>query len=187
MFYKVELSDHIRIPPDTFGLPKEDAMVRKIKDKYDGFISRDLGIVIDLLDVKEIGSGVIVPGDGAQYYKVTFELLTYEPEMKEIMVGSVRDIADFGVFMNLGPIEGMIHVSQTMDDFVSFTKDKVLQGKESKRVLKVGDHCRAMMIAISYKDIANPKLGLTMRKDELGKIEWVKEDLDKSKKTEKKS
>ncbi len=182
MFYKIGLKDHIRIPPDSFGLGLEDAMVARIKSKYDGFISRDLGIVIDVLDVKSIGDGVLVPGDGAQYYKVEFELIVYEPEMQEVMIGSVRDIADFGVFMNLGPIEGMIHVSQTMDDFVSFTKDKVLQGKDSKRTLKVDDACRARMIAISYKDIANPKLGLTMRQPGLGKLEWIEEDLKKDKK-----
>ncbi|MFW5852662.1 MAG: DNA-directed RNA polymerase [Nanoarchaeota archaeon] len=182
MFYKVEIKDHIRIPPDSFGAPVEDAMVAKIKEKYEGFISRDLGIVIDVLDVKEIGDGVIIPNDGAQYYKVSFELITYEPEMQEVVLGTVRDIADFGVFMTIGPIEGMIHVSQTMDDFVSFTKDKVLQGKESKRSLKVGDICRARLIAISYKDIANPKLGFTMRQAGLGKLEWIEEDLTKNKK-----
>ena len=42
-------------------------------------------------------------------------------------------------FVELGPIEGMVHVSQTMDDFVSFSKDKVLSGKETKRSLKVSD------------------------------------------------
>ena len=187
MFYKVELEDHIRVPPSSFGIPLEEAMVSMIKHKYDGYISRDLGIVIDVLDVKEIGDGVIIPGDGAQYYKVSFELITYEPEMQEVVLGSIRDIADFGVFMTIGPMEGMIHVSQTMDDFVSFTKDKVLQGKESKRILKVGDVCRARLIAISYKDMANPKLGLTMRQAGLGKIEWIEEDLNKGKKKEAKA
>lgn len=179
MFYKVQLKDHIRIPPDTFDKSLEEAMVSKIKEKYEGFISRDLGVVVDVIDVNEIGEGVIIPGDGSEYYNVSFELLTFEPEMQEVILGSVRDIADFGVFMTLGPIEGMIHVSQTMDDFVSFTKDKVLQGKDSKRNLKVADICRARMIAISYKDIANPKLGLTMRQAGLGKTEWAELDLKK--------
>ena len=187
MFYKIELKDHIRVPPDSFGLPLEEAMISMIKQKYDGYISRDLGIVIDVLDVKEVGDGIIIPGDGAQYYKVSFELITYEPEMQEVMLGCVRDIADFGVFMTIGPMEGMIHVSQTMDDFVSFTKDKVLQGKESKRILKIGDVCRARLIAISYKDMANPKLGLTMRQTGLGKVEWIEEDFKDKKKTKAKA
>ena len=49
---------------------------------------------------------------------------------RNFTLGKIRDIAEFGAFINLGPIEGMIHVSQTMDDFVSFSKDKTLAGKE---------------------------------------------------------
>jgi len=77
--------------------------------------------------------------------------------------------------MNIGPIDGMIHISQTMDDFVSFTKDKTLAGKETKRFIKVGDLCKARIIAISFKELSNPKLGLTMRQHGLGKLEWEKE------------
>ena len=72
----------------------------------------------------------------------------------------------------------MIHISQTMDDFVSFSKDKSLTGKETKRVLKVNDLCRARIIAVSFKDMLNPKLGLTMRQQGLGRIDWVKEDIE---------
>ena len=69
----------------------------------------------------------------------------------------------------------MIHVSQTMDDFVSFSKDKVLLGKETKRTLRTNDLCKARVIAVSFKDVTNPKLGLTMRQPYLGKLDWFKE------------
>ena len=48
-------------------------------------------------------------------------------------------------------------------------------GKESKRALNVNDLCRARIIAVSFKEIANPKLGLTMRQPYLGKLEWAAE------------
>ena len=102
--------------------------------------------------------------------------------MQEVCLGKIKDIADFGAFVSLGPIEGMIHISQTMNDFVSFNKDKTLAGRESKRVLKVGDRCVARVIAVSYKAIANPKLGLTMRQPGLGKEEWIEEDLKRGEK-----
>ena len=179
MFYKIELKDHIRVPPDTFNLPIEEAIVKRVKVKYEGFISKDLGIVIDVSKVKEIGEGIIIPGDGAAYYKTTFELLTFKPELQEVVTGRIKDIVDFGAFINLGPLEGMIHVSQTMDDFVSFSKDKTLAGKESKKTLKVNDICRARIIAVSFKDPANPKLGLTMRQQGLGRLDWIEEDEEK--------
>ncbi|MBW2989009.1 DNA-directed RNA polymerase [Candidatus Woesearchaeota archaeon] len=186
MFYSMEIKDHIRVPPDFFGLEVKEAVVKRLKKKYEGFISKDMGIVIDIRDVKGIGEGVIIPGDGASYYETTFELLTFKPEMQEVILGRIKDIADFGAFINLGPIEGMIHVSQTMDDFVSYSKDQTLTGKETKKTLKIGDKCRARIIAVSFKDVNNPKLGLTMRQPLLGRLDWIKDEAEGSQQKEKK-
>ncbi len=179
MYYEEKIKDHIRVPPDHFNLPVEEAILRRIKKDYEGYISKDLGIVIDVGGVEQINEGVIIPGDGAAYYEAVFTLMVFKPEQQEVVVGKIKDITDFGAFLQLGAIDGMIHVSQTMDDFVSFSKDKTLVGKESKRSLRVGDKCRARIIAISYKDINNPKIGLTMRQPGLGKLEWIEEDLQK--------
>ncbi|HEA84235.1 MAG TPA: DNA-directed RNA polymerase [Thermodesulfobacterium geofontis] len=181
MFYKTQLKDHIRIPPHLFGLKLEDAMLERIKKKYEGYISKELGIVIDVSELNNIGEGIIIPGDGASYYETEFKVITFKPEMQEVVLGRIKDIADFGAFISIGPIEGMIHISQTMDDFVSFNKEKTLAGKESKKVLKIGDKCRARIIATSYKDPTNPKLGLTMRQTGLGKLEWIEEKLEQKK------
>lgn len=195
MFYRIKLHDHIRVTPSLFNLSPEEAILKRIKKKYEGYISQELGIVIDVSKVKNIGDGIIIPGDGASYYDTTFELLAFKPELQEVVLGRIKDIADFGAFIIIGPTEGMIHISQTMDDYVSFGKDKVLLGKESKRTLKVNDLCKARIIAVSFKDITNPKLGLTMRQPRLGKLEWLEEKKEekpkekpkKKKKNDKKS
>ena len=184
MFYRVEIKDHIRVSPTLFDENIEEAVTDCIRKKYDGFISQDLGFVIDVSKVNEINEGIVIPGDGAAYYETSFELIAFRPELQEVVVGKIRDIADFGAFISLGPIEGMIHVSQTMDDFVSFSKEKVLVGKESKRNLKVSDICKARIIAISYKDLTNPKVGLAIRQTKHGKLDWNDDELGE--KTEKK-
>jgi len=79
----------------------------------------------------------------------------------------------------------MIHISQTMDDYVSFNKSNSLIGKASKRTLKQGDLCLARTVAISHKG-GELKIGLTMRQPGLGKLEWIKEDMAKKVKAEKK-
>lgn len=182
MFYKLLVKDFIRVSPALFDEDVKKAVLRSIKTKYDGHISADTGIVIDVSSIADIKDGVIIPGDGASYYETEFELLVFKPELQEVVMGKIKDVADFGAFINIGPLEGMIHISQTMDDFVSFSKDKVLIGKESKRNLKVNDLCRARIIAVSYKDVTNPKLGLTMRQKGLGKTEWIREEFQESKK-----
>ena len=185
MFYKLEIKDHIRVPPELFGLNREEAVIERIKTEYDGYVSKELGIVINVSEIKEIGDGIIIPGDGASYYEAVFDLIIFRPELQEVVLGKIKDITDFGAFINIGPIEGMIHISQTMDDFVSFAKDKTLAGKESKKVLKVGDKCKARIIAVSFKDPTNPKLGLTMRQEGLGRLDWINEDTEPAKKEEK--
>jgi DNA-directed RNA polymerase subunit E' len=176
MFYKTELKDHIRVPPKFFDLEVEEAVLKAIKTKYDGYISAELGIVVDVDSIKDIQEGIIIPGDGASYYETVFDVITFRPELHEVVPGKIKDIADFGAFITMGPIEGMIHISQTMDDFVSFAKEKVLTGKDTKRTLKVGDQCRARVIAVSFKDLTNPKIGLTMRQDGLGRPDWFEEE-----------
>ena len=176
MFYKLTIKDHIRVSPTLFDLPVEEAILQVVNKKYEGFISMETGIAVTVTNINEIGKGVIIPGDGASYYDTTFELISFKPEQQEIITGKIRDITDFGAFITMGPIDGMIHISQTMDDFVSFSKDKTLTGKESKKSLKVGDVCRARIIAVSFKDPTNPKLGLTMRQQGLGKLDWIEEE-----------
>jgi DNA-directed RNA polymerase subunit E' len=176
MYYKLKIEDHIRVNPALFGDNTTLAIEKQISEKYEGYLSKELGIVIDVAEIEHIEQGIMIPGDGAVYYKTIFYLLTFKPDLQEVVVGKIKDIAEFGAFLSIGPIDGMIHISQTMDDFVSFSKEKVLVGKDSKRTLKVGDLCRARIIAVSHKDPTNPKLGLTMRQFGLGKTEWVDEE-----------
>jgi DNA-directed RNA polymerase subunit E' len=186
MFYKVKVKDYIRVPPKMFGMPKKDAVLENIKKGYEHHISREMGFVINVIDVTEVKEGSIVPGDGSGFYEAEFELLTFKPELNELVYTNVRDITDFGAFLDLGGAEGMVHISQSMDDYVSFNKDKVLQGKETGQTLKVNDKCKSRIIAVSYKDINNPKIGLSMRQEGLGKLEWLENKAQEGKKNGKK-
>ena len=182
MYYELELESHVRVLPKNFTEADLKTIILKgLNERFENFISKDLGIAIAVSDIKEIGEGVIIPGDGAAYYKTRFTLLVFRPEIHELVLGDITEITDFGVFFNMGAIDGMIHLSQTIDDFVSMSKTGVLPGKETKRVLKSGERCRARVIAISYKELNNPKIGLTMRQPALGAISWLKEEKEKVK------
>jgi DNA-directed RNA polymerase subunit E' len=186
MYYELELEDHVRIPPKDFSEEDLKTMVlKRLNERFENFISKDLGIAVAVSDVKDIGEGVVIPGDGAAYYHTKFTLLVFRPEIQELVLGDITEITDFGVFFNMGALDGMIHLSQTMDDYVTMSKTGILTGKESKKVLKTGERCRARIIAASYKEINNPKIGLTMRQPSLGSLTSIKEEKDKAKATSK--
>jgi DNA-directed RNA polymerase subunit E' len=186
MFYLVEIEDYVRVEPKLFGLPTLEAVKNQLKETYAEHISRELGKVVEVVDVLKVGEGIIIPGDGAAYYKSTFKLLVWRPELQELVYGIIAEITNFGAFMNLGAMQGMIHISQTMDDYVSFSKSNTLIGKSSKKSLKKNDLCLARIVAVSYK-AEEPKIGLTMRQPGLGKLDWIKDEKIKAKKAAEKA
>jgi len=181
MFYVVEVEDYVRVEPRLFGLKTSDAVAKQLQETYSNYHDKEIGEVIGVIEVLEVGDGIIIPGDGAAYYNSRFKLIVWKPELQELVFGVVEEITNFGAFMNLGVMKGMIHISQTMDDYVTFSTSGSLLGKDSKKILKKGDSCLARIVALSYKG-DQPKIGLTMRQPGLGKLDWIKEEKQKVKK-----
>jgi DNA-directed RNA polymerase subunit E' len=185
LFKLITLEDTIRIPPETFGNPLEKVGHQQVKAKYEGVVNEELGYVIAVIDVKVSPTGKIIPGDGATYHKVAFSLLAFYPMLQEVVEGEVVEIADFGAFVRIGPIDALLHVSQLMDDFISYDeKQGVLLGKETKRKLISGDQVRVRITAVSLgRAGSSGKIGVTARQPFLGKLEWIEYDTQKIKET----
>lgn len=183
MFKLVTLEDTIRIPPEKFGEPIEKVGYEQLKLNYEGMVDDQLGYVVAVTDIKVNPVGKIIPGDGATHHRVVFSLLTFYPIIQEVVEGEVVEIADFGAFVRVGPIDSLLHVSQLMDDFISHDeKQGMLMGKETKRKLMTGDHVRVRVTAVSLgRGGVSGKIGVTARQPFLGKIEWIKKDVEKLK------
>lgn len=181
MFKLITLQDTIRIPPETFGNPLEQVGRDQVKAKYEGVVDEELGYVIAVTRVEVSPIGKIIPGDGATYHKVAFSLLAFYPVIQEVVEGDVVEIADFGAFVRIGPVDALLHVSQLMDDYISYDgKQGVLLGKESKRKLASGDQVRVRITAVSLgRAGSSGKIGVTARQPFLGKLEWIRQEVVK--------
>ena len=188
MFKLITLQDTIRIPPETFGSPLEKVGRDQVKAKYEGIVDEEMGYVIAVTKVEVSPIGKIIPGDGATYHKVTLSLLAFYPVIQEIVEGDVVEIADFGAFVRIGPVDALLHVSQLIDDYMSYDeKQGVLLGKETKKKLTNGDQLRVRITAVSLgRAGSSGKIGVTARQPFLGKLEWLKIDASKAKEVEKK-
>lgn len=182
MYKLVTLKDVLRIPPDRFGEPVEKVALEMLRQEYEKVMDPELGIVLCVVDVEDVGVGRLIPGDGGAFHEATFRVLTFKPEQNEVVEGVVTAIVDFGVFMRLGPIEGLIHISQLMDDFIDYDgKAGILTGKETGKRLMQNDVVRARVVSVSMTGGARGgRIGLTMRQPFLGKLEWIKEETEKS-------
>jgi len=182
VFKLVTLQDAIRIPPERFGEELDIVGYEQLQMKYDGMVDEELGYVIAVTQIKVNPFGKIIPGDGATFHKVEFSLLTFFPKIQEVIEGEVVEIAEFGAFIRIGPVDALLHVSQLMDDYISYDERQgVLMGKETKRQLKTGDRVRVRITAVSLgRSGGSGKIGVTARQPFLGKLEWIQKDVEKS-------
>jgi DNA-directed RNA polymerase subunit E' len=182
MYRIVTVEDRVRVPPTKLNMKVKDAVKESIQETYEGSLDPRLGVILSCTGVEKVGEGKIVPGNPGVFYDTTFGLLTFKPELHELVYGEVIDNTEFGSFVRIGPMDGLIHISQLMDDFVSFdNKNSVFLGKESKRTLKEGDIVKARVISISFGKEEN-KIGLTMRQPGLGSLTWIEEEKKKQRK-----
>ncbi|MBI4896313.1 MAG: DNA-directed RNA polymerase, partial [Candidatus Aenigmarchaeota archaeon] len=127
------------------------------------------------------GEGRIVPEDGAIHYPVQYRVLTYKPELNEVVIGEVVDITEFGAFVRIGPVDGLVHVSQIMDDKIAYdAKNATFTGKKKNAKLKEGDLIRGRVVGLSLGK-GRSKIALTMRQPMLGAMEWIDKEKKKKK------
>ncbi|KXB00547.1 DNA-directed RNA polymerase subunit E' [candidate division MSBL1 archaeon SCGC-AAA261G05] len=177
MYKIVKLKDTVRVPPERFEEPTEDVVLDILRKDYEGLTDKDLGVILSITEVEDIRVGKVIMGDGASHHEAIFKALVYKPELHEVILGEVVEIVDFGAFVRLGPMDGLAHVSQVTDDYISYDREKgVLIGKETNRRLKEGDRLRARIVSVSVRRGDRGKIGLTMRQPGLGKLKWIKED-----------
>jgi len=180
MFKLVQLSTKVEIPPFLFGQPKEDSARIILSEDYEGIITRDYGFIIAIVEVLDVGHGIIIPGNANTFHKVDFSILTFRPKLGEVVEGEVVELVDFGSFVRLGPLDGLVHVSQICDDYISFEQvGNRFIGKETGKILEVNNDVRAKIIAVSLGTGRSGKLGLTMRQKFLGRPEWIEADVEK--------
>jgi len=179
MYLTATHDEMVRIPPDRLGEDLDRVIIELAREYFEGRMDRHHRLVLFITKLDRIGEARVVHGDGAVYQPVHMEMLLFDVNVQEIIEGVVDQITEYGAFIRFGPLDGLLHVSQVMDDHVHVdVGNQRLMGKESKRDLRVGDRIRARVVTISLNELSprESKIGLTMRQPALGKLEWIEED-----------
>ena len=176
MYYELKAEDTVRVPPSMLVMKLKDAITKILREKYERRLFRDLGMIVAVEDVDVGEQGTVIPGDGGIYYKVQFNALSFLPHVNEVFAGQVREIVEFGAFASIGPLDGLVHISQIGNE--KFFYDKKTKALSTKRgtTLKKGDGVLLKVSTVSLKGTTtDTKIGLTMRSEGLGVMRWEKE------------
>ena len=179
MYMLTEVEKIVRIPPVELKEDIDKVIDNLTWETYEGRLGEDKTFTVLIRNVRTVGPGRIVHGDGAVYQTVKFDQIVFKPRENEIIEGVVVEILKFGAFVRFGPLDGLLHISQVMDDRVDIDEaNQRLVGKETGRYLAVGDVVKARVVSIDLneKNPQDSKIGLTMRQPGLGKLSWLEED-----------
>jgi DNA-directed RNA polymerase subunit E' len=179
MYKRVRLRDTVEVPPRHLAEVTPGLVKRLLRDKLEGRVDEDVGSVVSVVEVHDIGDGAVLPNEPGVYYEAEFDALTFDPQMQEVVDGEVVEVVSFGAFVGIGPVDGLLHVSQISDEYLAYDEEgQALASRESNRTLGVGDTVRARVVTKSI-DERNPrdsKIGLTAKQVGLGKHGWLREE-----------
>jgi len=182
MYKRARLRDTVEVPPEHLADVTPGLVKRLLQDKLEGRVDEDVGSVVSVIEVHDIGEGAVLPNEPGVYYEAEFDALTFDPQMQEVVDGEVVEVVSFGAFVGIGPVDGLLHVSQISDEYLAYDEEgQALASRESNRTLGVGDAVRARIVTKSI-DERNPrdsKIGLTAKQVALGKHGWLREEREK--------
>ena len=176
MYKRVRLKDTVEVPPKQLADVSPKRVKNLLQDKLEGRMDEDVGSVVSITEVHDIGEGTVLPNRPGVYYEAEFDAITFDPDMQEVVDGTVVEVVEFGAFVGIGPVDGLLHVSQISDEYLAFDGENQQQSStESNQTLGVDDPVRVRVVTKSI-DERNPrdsKIGLTAKQPGLGKHEWL--------------
>jgi DNA-directed RNA polymerase subunit E' len=182
MYKRVTLRDTVEVPPEHLADVTPDLVKKLLQDKLEGRVDEGVGSVVSVIEVTDIGQGAVLPNEPGVYYEAEFDALTFDPQMQEVVDGQIVEVVNFGAFVGIGPVDGLLHVSQISDEYLAYDEEnQQLASRESNRTLTVGDAVRARIVTKSI-DERNPresKIGLTAKQVGLGKHGWLTEERER--------
>ncbi len=146
---------------EMFGYTENDVSASRLGDLFDKVTKRGFKAVADQLGIGEPTLEDIIgelqkPGRDVREtlpLPVLRDDVLDLSDLKEgmILTGTVRNVIDFGAFVDIGVHQdGLIHISQISDKYI----------KHPSEVLSVGDVIKVRVLSV---DVAKKRIGLTLK------------------------
>ncbi len=184
MYVVYEFEEWVGVDPDAYysGEDVNKAVLKVLRESLESTGSTEYGIFVAVLDAEVLGDGILLHDDPKIYLPTRYRVLAFKPLNLEVVRGKVVDAREQGMFVNLGPIDGLVYRTQIMDERVELLPDRSgFRGVDSGRIVSIDDVVRARIVQVGKetREARIFRIGLTMRQPYLGKEDWVKEQVEK--------
>ncbi|KAL6767344.1 RPB4 [Auxenochlorella protothecoides x Auxenochlorella symbiontica] len=164
MFVLCTLEDKVRLAPKDLRLDTADAVTAVLEKTYLDRVIPDLGLVVTLYDLLEIGDGYVFQSDGGVHHDTTFRVVAFRPSQEEVLVGEVISQDErTGVHVGLGFFEDIIIPPYGMPEPHSWDPEEKawswdLEGEEgaSQLYFETGLPVRLQVTGLTYTPPPTP-------------------------------
>ncbi|CAG8565776.1 3632_t:CDS:2, partial [Ambispora gerdemannii] len=87
-----DLSHTIQLHPSFFGPNMDDFLKRKLHSDVEGTCTGRFGYIINVLTVKEISKGKVLPSIGLAEFTVKYQAIVFKPFKHEVVDGTVTSV-----------------------------------------------------------------------------------------------
>ncbi len=106
MFYVLQLTHSLVIPPIHFGPKLYDTLTTLLRSSVEGSALSTYGYVVQVISVprSSITAGVIEYDSGDVAFDIRYEALLFRPFKNEVVDAVVTDVNNLGFFAYVGPL-----------------------------------------------------------------------------------
>ncbi|KAI8811195.1 RNA polymerase Rpb7 [Cladochytrium replicatum] len=105
MFFLKVLTHTIQLHPQYFNREFEGNLRKRLYDEVEGTCSGRYGYVIAVVDILDIGRGVLQSTSGLAEFTIEYKAVVFKPFKNQVVDGVVTTVNKMGFFVEVGPLQ----------------------------------------------------------------------------------
>ncbi|XP_050529442.1 DNA-directed RNA polymerase II subunit RPB7-like isoform X5 [Daktulosphaira vitifoliae] len=148
MFFHIALEHEVLLHPKYFGPQLMESVKTKLYREVEGTCTGKYGFVIAVTHIDNIGSGLILPGQGLVVYSVKYKAIVFRPFKGEVLEAVVTQLNKVGMFADIGPLSCFIshHSIPNELQFCPNTSPPCYKSKEENIAIQPEDTIRLKIV-----------------------------------------
>lgn len=161
MFVLSTFKDIIRVPAKHLGSPIEDVLAEELNRRLANKVVLNVGLIICLHDIVDIGESHIFCGDGAIHTKCKYRMIVFRPQIGEVICGTLRSSSKEGLNVSLGFFDSILIPPHQLNEPSRFNEiDQTWtwncedEGETHNMPLEIGEQLRFRVHSELFTDVS---------------------------------
>ncbi|KAJ1340211.1 hypothetical protein BSLG_005204 [Batrachochytrium salamandrivorans] len=108
MFFLKQLTHTINLHPQFFGPQIKAFLTRRLYEEVEGTCSGQFGYIISVVDIVDVGKGVLQSNTGFAQFQVLYKAIVFKPFKNQVVDGIVTTVNKIGFWADVGPLQVFI-------------------------------------------------------------------------------